>query len=60
MDTPTYLSGMMPIDGATMIANNMVTTSVINALFHPDTLRPIINTKSRIIGITDTIAAIGL
>ena len=48
----------MPIDGATMIANNMVTTSVINALFQPDILRPIMRTKSRIIGITDTIAAI--
>jgi hypothetical protein len=38
----------------------MVTTRVINALFHPDIFRPIISTKSRIIGITDTIAAIEL
>jgi hypothetical protein len=36
----------------------MVTTRVINALFHPDIFRPIIKMKSNAIGITEIIAAI--
>ena len=59
METPAYLSGTMPKAGAANKASTMVTTRVINALFHPDIFKPIINTKSRIIGITETIAAIG-
>jgi hypothetical protein len=60
MEAPIYLSGTIPMDGAAMMASRIVTIRVINALFHPDILRPIISTKSRIIGITETIAAIGL
>jgi hypothetical protein len=50
---------MMPNEGATNTAKIIVTTSVAKALFHPATLKPIMRTKSRRIGITETNAAIG-
>jgi hypothetical protein len=50
----------MPKEGAANSANSTVTTRVINALFQPETLNPIIKTKSRIMGMTEIIAAIGL
>ena len=59
-DWEASFSGIIPIAGAANRANRMVTISVINALFHPDILSPIINTKSRMIGINDTNADIGL
>jgi hypothetical protein len=58
MDTLAYLAGTMPKDGATNTARRIVTMSVTNALFQPATLKPIIRTKRRRIGITETNAAI--
>ena len=60
MLTPVYFSGTIPKEGAANSANNTVTMRVVNALFQPETLNPIIKTKSRIMGMTEIIAAIGL
>jgi hypothetical protein len=49
---------MIPIAGAANNARRMVTTNVTKALFHPGTLKPIISTNSRIMGITETNATI--
>ena len=48
----------MPSAGAANNASKIVTTRVIKALFHPDIFRPIINMKSRAMGITEISAAI--
>jgi hypothetical protein len=50
----------MPKAGVAKSANKMVTTSVIKALFHPDTLKPIMRIKSNAIGIAEISAAIGV
>ena len=60
IETSANFSGTMPKAGVAKSANKMVTTSVIKALFHPDTLKPIMRIKSNAIGIAEISAAIGV